>query len=108
VARNGHLTHFVLCQFAVGVTNLEGNQGENHVKRVAEFAIEMINEAGQILIDEEEPLKGHINIRVGFHSGAHDEDVSLIPLMKRCWTGESDCSNPLLPQGLWLAMSLVL
>jgi len=29
----------------------------------------MINEAGKILIDEDEPSKGHINIRVGFHSG---------------------------------------
>jgi len=39
------------------------------VKRIAEFAIDMINEASQILIDDEDPSKGYINIRVGFHSG---------------------------------------
>ena len=53
----------------MGVTNLENNQDNTHVKRIAEFAIEMINEASQILIDDEDPSKGYINIRVGFHSG---------------------------------------
>lgn len=54
----------------MGVTNLEGNQNENHVKHIAEFAIEMVNEASKILIDDDHPEKGYINIRVGFHSGA--------------------------------------
>lgn len=53
----------------MGVTNLEGNQEENHAKHVAEFAIDMINAASKVLIDEEEPNKGYIHIRVGFHSG---------------------------------------
>lgn len=53
----------------MGVTNLEANQVESHVKRIAEFAVDMINEAGKILVDDEEPSKGYINIRVGFHSG---------------------------------------
>lgn len=53
----------------MGVTNLEGNMNHCHAKNVAEFAVDLINEAGKILIDEDEPEKGHINIRVGFHSG---------------------------------------
>lgn len=53
----------------MGVTNLVENQEDTHVKQIAEFAIDMINEAGQILVDEEEPEKGYIRIRVGFHSG---------------------------------------
>lgn len=53
----------------MGVTNLENNQCDSHALHVAEFAIDMINEASKILIDLEDPAKGHINIRVGFHSG---------------------------------------
>lgn len=42
---------------------------DNHVKNAALFAIDLVKEANQVLIDEEAPEKGHINIRVGFHSG---------------------------------------
>ena len=42
---------------------------DNHVKNAALFAIDLVKEANQVLIDEETPEKGHINIRVGFHSG---------------------------------------
>ena len=53
----------------MGVTNLANKMEHNHVKCAAEFAIDMINEASTILIDPDEPEKGYINIRVGFHSG---------------------------------------
>ena len=53
----------------MGVTNLEGDQDSTHVKNVAAFAIDMINEGSKILIDEDEPDRGFIKIRVGFHSG---------------------------------------
>jgi class 3 adenylate cyclase len=53
----------------MGVTNLLGDMDNTHVKHAAEFAIDMINEAGKILIDDEDPHKGFIQIRVGFHSG---------------------------------------
>jgi class 3 adenylate cyclase len=53
----------------MGVTNLENNMDHTHARNIAEFAVDMINEANKILIDEEEPSKGYINIRVGFHSG---------------------------------------
>lgn len=49
----------------MGVTNLVESQENDHVRRIAEFAIDMINEASQILIDEEEPERGYIGIRVG-------------------------------------------
>ena len=58
----------------MGVTNLVENQEGDHVKRIAEFAVDMINEASQILIDEEEPERGYISIRVGFHSGNTDSE----------------------------------
>ena len=53
----------------MGVTNLENNMDHNHVKNIAEFAVDMIKEANKIIIDEEDPEKGYVNIRVGFHSG---------------------------------------
>jgi Adenylate and Guanylate cyclase catalytic domain len=36
----------------MGVTNLDGSQDDTHVKRIAEFAMEAIEAAGKILIDE--------------------------------------------------------
>jgi class 3 adenylate cyclase len=53
----------------MGVTNLEKKQEETHVKDAALFAIALVNEASKILIDENDPSKGYVNIRVGFHSG---------------------------------------
>lgn len=57
------------------ITNLflhgtvEGNQEGSHVRRIAEFAIDAMEVAGKVLIDEEDPSAGHVHIRVGFHSG---------------------------------------
>jgi len=42
---------------------------ENHTVRVALFALSAIKAANSTLVDEDEPKLGHINIRVGFHSG---------------------------------------
>jgi len=53
----------------MGTTNLVEKQEKDHVLRISEFAIDMIVEASNILVDDEEPEKGYINIRVGFHSG---------------------------------------
>ena len=53
----------------MGVTNLEGNQFETHVKQIAEFAQDAIRAASQIQIDEDDPSMGYIQTRVGFHSG---------------------------------------
>ena len=52
----------------MAVTNLTKDQPD-HTKRIAEFAIDAIKIANQTLIDKEDPSRGHVNIRVGFHSG---------------------------------------
>jgi guanylate cyclase len=48
---------------------VDGNQNETHAKRIAEFAIDAVEAAGNVLIDEDDPLAGYLHIRVGFHSG---------------------------------------
>ena len=53
----------------MGVCNLDHTQKSTHVKQAALFAIDLVNEASKILVDDEDPDKGYINIRVGFHSG---------------------------------------
>jgi class 3 adenylate cyclase len=52
----------------MAVTNLTKNQ-RDHCKRIAEFAIDAIRVANQTLIDKDDPKRGFVNIRVGFHSG---------------------------------------
>ncbi|CAB9517041.1 activated protein kinase catalytic subunit alpha-1 [Seminavis robusta] len=53
----------------MGVTNLNGSQQSTHVKQVAEMAVDMVNEANKVLIDEDAPEKGFVSVLVGFHSG---------------------------------------
>jgi class 3 adenylate cyclase len=53
----------------MGVCNLEKDQEATHVKHAAEFAVDLIDGASKILIDEEKPELGCLNVRVGFHSG---------------------------------------
>jgi hypothetical protein len=48
---------------------VEGNQNDTHVKRIAEFAVEVAATADNIFIDEDDPSAGRVHIRVGFHSG---------------------------------------
>ena len=40
-----------------------------HAKQVAEFAIDAVDAASKIVIDEDAPNKGCVSVRVGFHSG---------------------------------------
>ena len=49
--------------------SVEGNQDDTHVKRIAEFAVDAVAAAGNVLIDEDNPDLGYVHIRVGFHSG---------------------------------------
>ena len=53
----------------MAVTNLIQDQTDDHAKRIASFALDAIQAANRTLIDIEEPRKGCVNIRVGFHSG---------------------------------------
>ena len=52
----------------MAVANLHAQQ-ENHAERVALFALDAIKAAQATLIDESEPARGCVNIRVGFHTG---------------------------------------
>jgi class 3 adenylate cyclase len=52
----------------MAVTNLT-NEQPDHSKRIAMFAADAIRVANQTLIDVDDPSSGHVNIRVGFHSG---------------------------------------
>jgi len=49
--------------------NLAKDHHNDHVKRIALFAIDTIQAASETLIDEDDPLFGYVKIRVGFHSG---------------------------------------
>jgi len=60
----------------MGVTNLDNSQSSEHVKNIAEFAVAAIETAGKIMIDEENPAKGFVRIRCGFHSGKRRQNVS--------------------------------
>eukprot|EP00934_Nitzschia_sp_Nitz4_P000730 Nitzschia sp. Nitz4//scaffold400_size11000//6496//9915//NITZ4_009055-RA/size11000-processed-gene-0.2-mRNA-1//-1//CDS//3329551059//730//frame0 len=51
-------------------SNLSSDQDDDHVKRIALLALDVIRLANETLIDEENPELGHVEIRVGFHSGA--------------------------------------
>ena len=52
----------------MGVTNLSDDQPD-HAKRIAEFALDAVEAAKQTLVDQDDPEKGFVQIRVGFHSG---------------------------------------
>jgi len=53
----------------MAVTNLVSDQPD-HAKRIAEFAVDVLKAANTILIDMDDPSKGFVNLRIGFHSGA--------------------------------------
>lgn len=53
----------------MAVTNLVQEQGDSHAARIAHFAQEAVTAARETLIDEDDPSKGSVSIRVGFHSG---------------------------------------
>jgi hypothetical protein len=49
--------------------SVEGNQNDSHAKRIAAFAVDAVEAAGKVVIDEDDPSAGYLHIRVGFHSG---------------------------------------
>lgn len=53
----------------MAAANLVKDQSVSHVRRIAEFAIDAIKVANRTQIDRDDPSKGCVEIRVGFHSG---------------------------------------
>ena len=53
----------------MAVTNLVEQQDGDHSLRIAWFAVEAIEAASATLIDEQDPSRGGIQIRVGLHCG---------------------------------------
>ncbi|KAJ1471683.1 guanylyl and adenylyl cyclase family member, partial [Baffinella frigidus] len=53
----------------MAVTNLVSDQPDDHAARMARFSMEAVTAARETLIDEDDPLRGTVSIRVGFHSG---------------------------------------
>ena len=53
----------------MGVTNLVKDQSSDHAKRIAAFALDALQAGKETQIDLEDPERGFVQIRVGFHSG---------------------------------------
>lgn len=52
----------------MAITNLHKGQ-DDHAARMARFSMDTIRAAEETLIDLDDPSKGYVKIRVGFHSG---------------------------------------
>lgn len=53
----------------MGVTNVVKVQKEDHVLRIVQFAKDALDASASTLIDEDQPELGHVNIRIGLHTG---------------------------------------
>ena len=57
------------CSTDMAVTNLVKDQNDDHAKRMALFASEVMKAAEEVPVDPEDSSLGFIQLRVGFHSG---------------------------------------
>ena len=62
---------------------------DTHAKIMAEFTLEVVAAASETLIDVDDPERGCVNIRVGFHSGPLVADVVGTRNPKFCILGDT-------------------